>query len=222
MARAASEPVRTIWLGMRCDYTRETLEGALAAGGVVPVMIVLPRGPRPLGAGWPEPPFDRWLRERGIAVLEVARLAGEDLDRVIAAIQGGGIALGVAACFPWKAPASLRASLPGGVLNIHPSLLPALRGPEPVLHTLRLGLAESGVTVHLMDDGWDSGPVLAQERVTVPPGIDAVSLEADLARRGGRLLAELAPRWLAGDVEPTPQDHAAATWAPSPEARPEV
>jgi methionyl-tRNA formyltransferase len=204
---------------MRCAFTRGAIAGALASGGVAPVIVVLPRGPKPLGTGWPEPPFDRWLRERGVEIIEVHRLAGDDLDAVMMAIRERDVALGVGACFPWKVPASLRAAVPGGMLNIHPSLLPALRGPEPVFHAFRLGLAETGVTVHRMDDGWDNGPVVAQESVPIPDTGTADAFEATLAGIGGRLLGELAAAWMAGTARATPQDDSLASWAPSPAAR---
>jgi methionyl-tRNA formyltransferase len=199
---------------MRCAFTQAALDGALAAGTVAPVAVVLPRGPRPLGEGWPDPPFDRWLAECGIAVVEVDRLAGDGLDNVLDLIGREGIALGVGACFPWKAPAALRERLAGGVLNIHPAMLPALRGPEPVFHAYRTGLDETGVTVHLMDAGWDSGPVLARARAAVPETGRADAFETDLARRGGHLLASVARAWVSGAIVPVPQDDRVATWAP--------
>ncbi len=223
MPVSQQRPVRpAIWLGMRCDFTRAAIEGALETGGIDVAAVVLPRGPKPLGAGWPEPPLDRWLRGLGAQVIEVDRLAGDDLTTVLATIRAREIALGVGACFPWKAPAALRDALPGGVLNIHPSLLPALRGPEPVFHAYRLGLAETGVTVHLMDAGWDSGPVLAQARVAIPDTGRADAFETGLARRGGRMLAGVAPGWLEGTVAATPQEHAGVSWAPVPSERDRV
>ncbi len=203
---------------MRCDFTRAAIEGALAAGGIEIAAVVLPRGPKPLGGGWPDPPFDRWLRELGAEIVEVDHLAGAGRAAVLATIRERTIALGVGACLPWKVPAALREALPGGALNIHPSLLPALRGPEPVFHAYRLGLAETGVTVHVMDGGWDTGPVLARDRVSIPDAGRAEAFEADLARRGGRMLAGIAPGWLAGTVAATPQDDAGASWAPFPAA----
>ncbi len=214
----ASRPVRALWFGMRCEFTRQALIGATAAGSpIVPVAVVLPRGPRPRAAGWPEPPFDRWLRERGIAIVEIDHLKGDDLDAVRDAIAKLGPVLGVGACFPARVPASLRDALTHGVLNIHPSLLPALRGPEPVFHAYRLGLEETGVTVHLMDHGWDSGPVLAQERVPIPASGTAAAFEARLANLGGALLAEIAPAWRAGKLAPVAQAAGDATWAPEPD-----
>ena len=102
------------------------------------------------------------------------------------------------ACFPWRVPANLRRIPRLGILNVHPSLLPRGRGPEPLFWTFRRGERETGTTVHLMDGGFDTGPVLRQERLPVPAGIDGGELERRLAKLGGRLLVEaivgLAPR----------------------------
>lgn len=214
-----ADPIPTIWLGMRCAFTQAAIDGALAAGGIDVTAVVLPRGPKPLGSGWPAPPFDRWLRAIGAEAIEVDRLGGADLAALLRTIAERRIALGVGACLPWKVPAALRHALPGGVLNIHPSLLPALRGPEPVFHAYRLGLAETGVTVHQMDDGWDTGPVLAQERHPIPDSGRAEAFEAALARHGGHLLAAVAPGWLDGALAATPQDDTASSWAPVPTER---
>lgn len=56
---------------------------------------------------------------------------------------------------------------PDAVVNVHPSLLPAFPGARAVEEQLAAGVAESGATVHIVDDGVDSGPILAQERVAV-------------------------------------------------------
>jgi methionyl-tRNA formyltransferase len=128
-----TRPVRALWFGMRCEFTRQALIGAAAQGSSIdPIAIVIPRGPRPRAAGWPEPPFDRWLRERGIQIIEVDRPGEDDLGAVRETIAATEPVLGVGACFPYKVPAGLRGAFLHGVLNIHPSLLPALRGPEPV------------------------------------------------------------------------------------------
>ncbi len=66
----------------------------------------------------------------------------------------------------------------GRMLNIHPSLLPALPGLYTHARALAAGLAEHGCTVHLVTEGMDEGPVLAQSRVPVLAGDDAGALEA--------------------------------------------
>lgn len=125
----------------------------------------------------------------------------------------------IAACYPWRLSRRAREAARCGVLNIHPSLLPHGRGPDPVFWVYRHGERETGVTMHLMDDGLDTGPILAQEHVTVPTGMDAVTLERQLFAHGAGLAARLIPQVLTGKAVFTPQDAHAATYQPFPGAQ---
>ena len=80
---------------------------------------------------------------------------------------------------------------PDAVVNVHPSLLPAFPGAHAVEEQLAAGVAESGATVHLVDEGVDSGPILAQERVTVLPGDTPDSLHERIKTVEHRLLPEV-------------------------------
>ena len=208
---------RSIWFGMRCDFTRAALEGAISSSEeAIPLAMVLPGSPRPQASGWPQPPFDRWVRSRGIDVIDITAAARPDWNLVLERLGALRPTIGVGACFPYKVPGRVREALPLGVINIHPSLLPVLRGPEPVFHAYRLGFEYTGVTLHLMDDAWDTGPVLAQEAMPIPGDIDARELETTLARRGGALLPGVIAAWQSGSLHSQPQDETGASWAPVP------
>lgn len=127
--------------------------------------------------------------------------------------------LAIAACYPWRLSRQARAASRCGVLNIHPSLLPQGRGPDPVFWVYRRGVRDTGVTVHLMDDGLDTGPILAQQRIAVPEGLDAVTLEQYLFEAGARMTTSVIPQIVAGHAEVTPQDDVAATSQPAPAMR---
>jgi phosphoribosylglycinamide formyltransferase 1 len=77
---------------------------------------------------------------------------------------------------------------PDAVVNVHPSLLPEFPGARAVEEQLAAGIAESGATVHLVDDGVDSGPILAQERVPVLSGDTPETLHARIKEIEHRLL----------------------------------
>lgn len=83
------------------------------------------------------------------------------------------------------------ARFPDAVVNVHPSLLPAFPGAHAVEAQLAAGVAESGATVHLVDEGIDSGPVLAQERVPVLPGDTAETLHERIKAVEHRLLPKV-------------------------------
>ena len=80
---------------------------------------------------------------------------------------------------------------PDAVVNVHPSLLPAFPGAHAVEEQLAAGVAESGATVHLVDEGVDSGPILAQERISVLPGDTPDSLHERIKMVEHRLLPEV-------------------------------
>jgi methionyl-tRNA formyltransferase len=101
---------------------------------------------------------------------------------------------------------------PAGVINVHPSLLPKYRGASPIAGALLAGEEETGVTIMLMDEGMDTGPILRQTTVQVDPTDTTGSLEERLARVGAELLVETLPAWLEGRIEAQPQDDDRATY----------
>ena len=122
----------------------------------------------------------------------------------------------VMACFPWKLPTWLCALPAFGCLNVHPSLLPDGRGAEPLFWAFRWSLEETGVTVHLVDGGWDTGPILAQQMVRIPPDATVPSLEHALAVIGGDLVREVLVSTLEGSLAMRPQVDSSARTAPNP------
>jgi len=100
-----------------------------------------------------------------------------------------------------------------GCLNVHPSLLPQHRGPSPVADAILRGDSVTGVTIMLMDEGLDSGPVLSKRELIISPGDTAGSLMEKLARSGAELLLDTLPGWLNNRVEPQPQDESQASYS---------
>jgi phosphoribosylglycinamide formyltransferase 1 len=90
------------------------------------------------------------------------------------------------------------------VLNVHPSLLPAFPGAHAVENALAAGVRETGVTVHFVDEGVDTGAVVAQEAVPVLPGDTRETLLRRLHAIEHRLLPEVTRRYLAGALRSPP------------------
>jgi methionyl-tRNA formyltransferase len=156
---------------------------------------------------------DVMAREAGIPVLLAGSLRRPEVIEAIAAYEPDLIAV---SCFTLPVPPALLQLPRFGCLNVHPSLLPRNRGVDPVFWTLRRGEHETGVTIHLMDEGYDTGPILLQERVAVPEGARLPDFERDLSERGGRLLVRAIAGLVAGEIVPIPQDDRLATTAPYP------
>jgi methionyl-tRNA formyltransferase len=111
-------------------------------------------------------------------------------------------------------PASLLAIPPLGFVNVHFSLLPDYRGAAPVQRALMDGVDETGVSIMILTEGMDEGPVLATARVSVGDDDTAGVVGGRLAEMGAGLLVETLDPYAAGSLQPAEQDDAAASYAP--------
>ena len=197
--------LRTILLGMRGAFTAEALRTLLASpagvsGLIVPGVKGSPwRRLQPMRSVAADPPSAvevAW--EAGIPVIEVGWVDAAGL-RALDALEPDVAAI---ACFPWLLPRPWRDRPPRGCVNLHPSLLPAYRGPSPLFWQFRAGETRTGVSLHTVDGGADTGSVIAQAEVAFPDGIDTAGAESLTARAGARLLAD----WLADGKTVGPLD----------------
>lgn len=99
-----------------------------------------------------------------------------------------------------------------GTINVHPSLLPYYRGPTPIQTTILNGDEKTGVTLILLDEEVDHGPILAKRELTMADDYDYNRLCLKLAEMGAELLIETLPKFLKGEIEPKPQEHSKATF----------
>jgi phosphoribosylglycinamide formyltransferase-1 len=132
--------------------------------------------------------------ERGIpgAVFEIAEHPDrESRDAAMASwLLERGASLIVCAGFMWLLTPAFRSRFPGRVINVHPSLLPAFPGKSALEDALAAGVRETGVTVFVVDDGVDTGPMLAQERVPVEYDDRLETLRARIQAVEHRILPE--------------------------------
>jgi methionyl-tRNA formyltransferase len=117
-----------------------------------------------------------------------------------------------------RLPVALVRSARLGGIGAHPSLLPRHRGPDPTYWALASGDVETGVTVHRIEKDYDTGDMLAQERLAIDPAWNAWNLARALDRPSLRLLRATVARFARGEEMPgLPQDPALATQAPFPD-----
>lgn len=109
-------------------------------------------------------------------------------------------------------PSDILSIPPHGVLNIHPSLLPKYRGATPIRGPLLKGDFLTGTSIMVMDEEMDHGPILAQEKVSIDPSDNYISLEQRLARASAELISRVLPEYILGKLQPTPQNHEKATY----------
>jgi len=177
------------------------------------VALVATRVPRPAGRGG---------KLRATPVAEAARTLGLPLAEAETVKRGAGLEAIQNAAPDVLVVVAYGEILPKDILeiprsapvNVHFSLLPALRGADPVRRAILEGLQVTGVTTIRMDEGADTGPILLQQDERIRDGDDAGSLGARLAEVGGSLLVRTLDRLEDGDLQERPQDDAAATLAP--------
>ena len=101
-----------------------------------------------------------------------------------------------------------------GCLNIHPSLLPKYRGASPIQHAILNGDKKTGVTIILMDEKIDHGPIMSNIKYQISNiKITYEELSKELANLGAKLLLKTIPKWVKAELKPKPQDESKATYA---------
>lgn len=93
-------------------------------------------------------------------------------------------------CFPHLLPPAILQLPRFGCLNVHPSLLPHFRGPAPLFWTFQRGVNQTGVTIHFMNEAFDTGDIALQRPFTLPDGISGPAAEEIMANIGADLLAD--------------------------------
>jgi methionyl-tRNA formyltransferase len=187
---------------------------ALEARGMLPALIVTsPDKPQGRGLEVLPSPAKAWALERGIDVLTPQTLKDEQFE---AELHNTEWDVFVVAAYNKLIPKSVLEIPKHGCLNVHPSLLPKFRGPSPVLSAILADERETGVSIMLMNEKMDEGPVVAQARIALDPESwppKGSEFEDLLAQEGGNLLAETIPLWIEGKITPEPQNDAEATFS---------
>ena len=204
----AADRARTIFLGSGA-FAVPILE-ALAKHPSVELVGVMTAPDRPAGRGrlLRPTPIALLARSMWIPLLQPSRLREPEAIAQVADLRPE---LGVLADYGQIVPRDLLELPRLGILNLHPSLLPRHRGATPIQATIADGDNRTGVTIIRMDEGVDTGPIVA---VTAWPLLGterAPDVEAFAAREAAALLDGTLDRWIAGTAPATPQDETAAT-----------
>lgn len=181
---------------------------------IAPARRGQPRTALPMVSASAAPSLESLTQQAGIQLYEVSDLRHPE---TLAALMSLGPELLVVSCFPWKLPTELLRLAPHGGLNLHPSLLPRHRGPDPLFWVYRHGDSHTGVTIHRLTERLDSGAIVAQTERPLPPGLPGDELETWCAEEGGRLLASAIPAIEPRATPCLPQDESRATYESWPE-----
>lgn len=187
----------------------------MAREGVLPTLIVT-APPRQKGRGLEMSPSEVkvWADAHSIPTLEPEEIKSEEFLKTL----GNEWDLFIIVSYGKIVPRNIIDLPKHGTLNMHPSLLPKLRGASPlqsaILESAPVGEPhEAGVTIMQIDEQVDHGPIVAQEKITVPNWPPkGLELEEMLGVLGGKLLVKTIPLWMAGSITPNEQDHDQATY----------
>jgi methionyl-tRNA formyltransferase len=154
----------------------------------------------------------------GVPVLQVDRKSY--LKELGQAIAQHHITVGLTMTFPYKLPKSILEQPEKGFINFHYGLLPQCRGPQPILWHILNGDADGGITLHRMDEGIDTGPIVLQEKLPIGLYDTYGMMQAKLAHLGAKSAATLLKILSFGSIIPaTPQDETKAAYYVNPTAK---
>ena len=187
-------------------FSVPTLEALVKAGHEV--VAVYSQPPRPSGRGHKlQPSAVQTAAERlGIPVRVPTSLKGADEQAAFAALK---LDAAVVVAYGLLLPKPILAAPRLGCFNLHASLLPRWRGAAPIHRAVMAGDDETGVMVMRMEEGLDTGPVLATWRAPITDETTTGDLQDSLAQEGARLMAET----LTGELRGVPQDAEGVTYA---------
>lgn len=203
-----STPLRYVFFGT--GKIAATVYDSLRAHALIPSLVVTSPD-MPQGRGYVLAPSPVKI----LAVRDcVPVMQPEKIDAAFMTdIQSHGFTVAVVVDYGKILPQSLIDIFPRGILNMHPSLLPRLRGASPIRSSILTDEKNTGVSVMLVDAKLDHGPIVAQKPVAMPAWPPrGRELDARLAYEGGELMAQILPLWESGEIETRDQNHDVATF----------
>jgi methionyl-tRNA formyltransferase len=203
--------VKLIFMGTP-EFSVPSLERLMRDGHEVAAVFTQPDKPAGRGKTLHEPPVKQFALEHGIPVHQPAKIKTNQEVRSIFETISPNICVVVAygkILPPWMLGVPRL-----GCVNVHASLLPKYRGAAPINWAIANGERETGVTIMQLDEGMDTGPMLAKRATPIGDDETAPELSTRLAQIGAELLSETLPRIERGEIVPLTQDHSEATYAP--------
>lgn len=202
--------IRIVYFGTS-EFAVPPLRALIEAPELFEVAAAVSQPDRPAGRkGELRPsPVSRFARERGLALFQPPSLknggAADRLKELDADVF-------VVAAYGQMIPREVLDIPRLGAVNLHGSLLPKFRGASPIQNAILEGEGATGVTLMLMDEKMDHGPMLSKLVVEIDPEDDYPSLLDKLAEAAAQLIVEDLPKFVDGKLEPESQDHDNATY----------
>ena len=191
-------------------FAQRALAALLAAGHEMSLVLTQPDRPAGRGMRLVESPVKRLARDRGLEVYQPASLRDTASAQAISAARPDVL---VVAAYGLILPAAVLALAPLGALNIHASLLPRWRGAAPIQRALLAGDRETGVSIMYMDEGLDTGPVLARRAIAIDGRDTSGTLHDKLASVGAEMILDALRELGTGRAQFAPQAAEGASYA---------
>ena len=203
--------MRVVFFGTP-EFAVPSLEALLGEGFDVVAAVTPPDRPRGRSrSALVPPPVKAAAESEDIPVLQPERSTEAGFVEQLRALAPD---VGVVVAYGHILRPSLLAIPKHGMINVHPSLLPELRGAAPIEWAIINGLEKTGVTIMRMDAGMDTGPILHQIPHHIPDDVTAGELAEHLAEMGAQALVEALAMLEQEALKARPQDGAHATYAP--------
>ncbi|MFZ2021592.1 MAG: methionyl-tRNA formyltransferase [Terracidiphilus sp.] len=194
------------------QFAVPTLEALLAAGHDIQLVVSQPDRPVGRSQELAAPPVKRTALAAGLTVTQPEKIRNNaELRAQLEAIKPDAI---VVVAYGRIIPPWMLALPRLGCINLHASLLPKYRGAAPIQWAIAMGDAFTGNTTMLLEEGLDTGPILLQQTVEIGPDQTAADLFPILAAQGAPLVVETLAGLANGTINPQPQSHEGATFAP--------
>jgi methionyl-tRNA formyltransferase len=152
----------------------------------------------------------QWAAEQALPVLKPESLKNQ--SELVAELTALKADVFIIVAYGKIIPAEYISLPPLKTINVHPSLLPLYRGPSPIQYAIRNGETKTGISIMLIDEQVDHGPLLGQHEVLISPTETYLQLESRLGQISADFLAEILPNYAAGKIIPTEQNHDLATF----------
>jgi len=201
------------------EFASTALAALHAAGFTIPLVLTQPDRPAGRGMQLQASSVKQFALAHGIEVLQPLSLRMDSKDPERAAQAAAAHARLLALDYDVMVVAAYGLILPRATLdikpciNIHGSLLPRWRGAAPIHRAIEAGDVETGITIMEMEEGLDTGPMLAMEKVAIGPRDTTASLHDTLAALGGRMIVETLQKMAAGPLIATPQPEEGVSYA---------
>ncbi len=193
------------------EFAAPTLQALLDSRHDLRAVVTQPDKPAGRGRRLSAPKVKQLALAHEIPCLQPTALNDPTVEDALSALEPEVI---VVAAYGKILPPSILNIPPMGCINVHASLLPKYRGAAPIQWAIINGETETGITIMLMDEEMDHGPILLQRPVPILPDETAGELHDRLAALGPPCLLEALEGLEAGSLTPRTQDHAEATYAP--------